>query len=432
MNGMVTGDTIAAERSRILAEDAFRWLDSHPAPPYLPATGGTSGWDAAERNATVPPHTSTPAPHHASRGLNFGAFRAFPEISSTVRWDDNVYKTATNTRSDTITQIKSAMKLLTHWAQNRLEGNLEANIKRYQELKTEDNTDQKFSLNAHLAPTRRVEFDLSVSRSLEHDERGEPGKASVQTPSLFSAPVGPNAWQQDSFKGTSRLKLRRLTTEFSLGHAERISLNNNQFTQDHTWNDATLLFRWALTPKTSLLAEIGQKETVYDVSPKLDNTETRLLAGISWKATARTESQTKIGITNKSLTNAQGKNNRSLTWNSTASWQPQSRTRFNFVSNRSMQMSEDQNEAYVSSGVQFGIKHTLAVDWDLLASVDLNQSVYETAKEENFWTSKAGMEYKLPNWFSVGTEFVRKTKQSTVVGGEYGSNALMFTLTGAL
>ncbi|MEO5339260.1 MAG: outer membrane beta-barrel protein [Magnetococcus sp. MYC-9] len=431
--GVEAGGSCAWAGEGIRAEDAMRWSDSHPAPPELPLPQGTSGWDPPQSAPELPAvRPGSPTPHRSPRGMAFGSFRAFPEVTATTRWDDNVYKTATDPRSDMMTQIKSAIKLLTHWAQNRLEVGYGVTVKRYQELVTEDNTDQMFSVNTHLSPSRRLEFDLGYTRSLEHDERGEPGKASVKFANLFSTPVGPNAWQQDSFKGTSRLKLRRLTTEFSLEHAERQSLNNNQSVQDRTWNDGGLLFKWALTSKTSLLTEIGQKTTVYDLSPNLDSTETRVLGGISWRATARTESQTKMGITTKSLTQDSSKDNKSLTWDSTFSWQPQSRTRFNFSSRRGFQQSEDLNESFVSSGMQFGIKHTLATDWNLSAGVDVNQSVYETAKEEIFWTSRAGTEYKLPNWFSLGMEFVRKTKQSTVPGGEFESNGLMFTLTGAL
>lgn len=433
MSSMVAGEARGEEGERILPQDAMRWLDEHPAPPHWPATKGTSDWDAAERRATVSSAPSSgPTPHHAARGIHVGKFRAFPKISSTVSWDDNVYKTSTNIRSDQMTQVKATLKMLTHWAKNQLEGNYEASIRRHQALKTENTTDHLFSLNTRLAPTRRLEFDMDGRLALEHDERGTPGKASAKFSNLFSDAIPPNAWQQGTITGTARFKLRRLTTELTWIHGERNSLNNAQEAQDNTWNNAGLIFKWALTPKTSLLVDMGQKETVYDLSPKLDNTETRLLGGLTWKVTARTESQTTFGVTSKNMTHAEGKDNKSLTWNSKTSWKPRSRTQFTFGTNRNFQMNEEDNTGFIVSGAQLGVRHTLAVDWDLFANVDVSQSVYETAKEETFWSSKVGTEYKLPHWFSLGMEIVRKTKASTVSGAEFESTGLMFTLTGAL
>ncbi|MBF0161878.1 MAG: outer membrane beta-barrel protein [Magnetococcales bacterium] len=392
----------------------------------------TSNWDPPQEGSGSGPvagRASGSAARRGPQGIAVGIFRLHPEVTPSLRWEDNVYKTATNTRSDVMEQLKTVLKLLTHWARNQVDVTYSNTIKHYQVLETEDNIDHQLDMQAKLAPSRRLELDLGYLAAIEHDERGVPGKATVKSGGA-TVPVGPNAWLQNTAKGTARWKMRRLTSELKLEHGDRLSLNNNQSSQDRDWNDGGVTFKWSLTPKTHLLTEMGYKATHYEHSPQLSSTESRFLVGAGWKATARTESNTKIGVTKKVLENAPNKDNLNLTWESGFVWQPQVRTRINFTSHRNFQESEDQNEGFISTGFQLGLNHALRPGWRLLAGLELNTSTFETAKQENYWTSRLGMEYKLPEWFTLNTEFIHKIKRSTVLDAGYDSNALMLSVTG--
>ncbi|WP_193771089.1 outer membrane beta-barrel protein [Candidatus Magnetaquicoccus inordinatus] len=409
-------------------------LPSYPSMLYSPPVVETSTWNypKEEGESLSLPKPGRAAPSPPGKGIPMGGVRVSPEISLSSRWDDNIYKTATNLRADVMTQLKTVIKVLHNWAQNQADLSYSATVRRYQVLHTEDNVDQQLSLNSKFTPSRLVDVEFGYARSVENDERGTPGKATAQVNANAPLPKGPNTWLQESFKETARLKLRRLTSELKLEQSDRSSLNNGQSFMDRQWFDHGILFRWALSPKTSLLLDMGRKETTYSRSPRLDSTETRILTGVTWKGTTQTESQIKVGLTEKELINNLEKSSTGSTWEAGIVWQPTSRTRVNASSKRNFQDSEDMNESFIATTYQAGVDHTLTSHWRLMLGLEWINNEYDAGKREDFTTGRVGMDYRLSNHFSINTEVVNKMKTSTVTGGGFDSHAVQLSLTGSM
>ncbi|MBF0183232.1 MAG: outer membrane beta-barrel protein [Magnetococcales bacterium] len=428
---MLAGCLIANDGASAQAENAEKneRENNHEQRP-----ADTSTWSHPEETSGAiampkPGRAGNPPP---SKGVPIGGVRLSPEVSLTTRWDDNIYKTATNLRADVLTQLKTVIKVLNRWAQHQADLTYSATVRRYQVVQTENNVDQQISLNTKLAPSRLLDVELGYSRSFENDERGTPGKSAKVTVPGSTQPLGPNAWLQDSLRETARIKLRRLTTEIKLEQSDRSSQNNGQSHLDRYWFDNGILFRWALSPKTNLLLDMGRKETTYNRSPKMDSVETRLLTGVNWKVTPQTESQIKAGLTNKTMVNNQGKSSLNATWEANLIWQPSSRTRINLTSRRNTQDSEDLTESFIATTIQGNVDHTVSGNWHLLLGLENISNAYDTGKNEQFMTGKIGMEYRLSNHLVIATEVVNKTKDTTVKGTEFNSHAVQLSLTGSM
>lgn len=369
----------------------------------------------------------TPQSSHGGtpKGIPLGIFRAHPEVTLVSRWDDNVFKTATDQHSDMIAQIKPVIRLVTHWAsKNQFTMSYTATVERYSKLKGENSNNQQVDLDLILVlPARRVEFDLGYSLLKEQDKRGTPESTSLEEP---------GRWLQHSLTAATNIKFNRLDTKLKLEHAERSSANDGPSDQDRYWNDAGFILNWDLTAKTHLLTELGHKIIVYDQSPLLDSTESRLLLGINWQATGKTEGKLKFGSVTKLFENDTENDSTEVTWESGIAWNPQERTRLNFSSNRGFHEGGEQAEHYVSTQVKVDLKHDLRPNWSLLGELDFSKNVFVPVRRDNYWNGKLGLEYQLRRWFVLNAEFARNIKHSSVAETEYVSNGLLLSLTGTL
>ncbi len=92
---------------------------------------------------------------------------------------------------------------------------------------------------------------------------------------------------------------------------------------------------WRVMPRTYLVAEARLGKADYRVNTANNNTDTRLLAGITWEATAKTTGQFKIGRQQKSFDNASKPDASGGTFETSVEWKPLTYSVFTLVANRS-------------------------------------------------------------------------------------------------
>ncbi|MBF0367834.1 MAG: outer membrane beta-barrel protein [Magnetococcales bacterium] len=359
------------------------------------------------------------------RGIPVGIFRAIPEMRITSSWEDNIYKTEDGTRSDLIFLIEPAIELVTHWRKNRFSVTYGAEFERYWNLNSENNTGHELNMDLELIPNRKLQFNLGYQFLLEHEDRGVPGAGQVV------AELGPNKWRKQALTASTQFTFNRVRALVDLGVSERISRNNDQESLDRQWTDAGLTMMWALAPKTALLTELGWRDIRYDRSPLLDSEEMRLLAGITWKARAKTEGRLKVGATNKSYELNPDQDATTMTWEADVIWKPRERTQVNFAAIRSFQEGEEGADHYVSTQLKADVKHALRRRLSLTGGLSASRSDYEE-REEDYWTAEVGLQYRFPRWFTLDFQFIHAIKRSTEVGDDYDSNAIMLSLIGSL
>lgn len=362
------------------------------------------------------------------KGIPVGIFRIDPKITVTSRWDDNVYKTATDERSDLIVHIKPTIRLVTHWLRGVFDLSYQSVINQYKISEHENHINQKLNVKVGLVPSKKSKIDLEYDILLEHDERGAPASTSIEKS------LGPNRWLTRSLKGGFNYHLNRMSSELKLEYAERRSLNNAQSSQDRHWNDGGLTLSWSLAAKTDLLLELGRKEIVYDMASKQESNseEMRLLVGAAYKTIKKIESNIKIGMTAKKFAYAAEQDHSSSSWESGVTWSPRRRTKLKFSSTRNFQESGEAASSYVSTKFHTDIKHDLRPRFSFLSSLELSNSQYKNAKQDDYWSGTLGLEYRMPHNFLLNAEFSHKIKRSTTAGAEYDSNGLLLSVVGTL
>ncbi|MEO5333570.1 MAG: outer membrane beta-barrel protein [Magnetococcus sp. YQC-5] len=358
------------------------------------------------------------------KGIPLGNFRVHPEIQVTTRWEDNIYKTATNPQSDEIVLIKPQVKMNKQGKKSKLSLAAALEAEYYNNYSLEDNYGYQFKLEYGLEPNRRLKLNAGYDYLVEHEDRGSPGTLAAP------ASLGPNQWLQQVWKVSTNYTKNRLQAGLNLGHGERTSGNNNQSLQNHSWNEVGASAKWAFFPKIGLLLETGWKGIQYDIQPVMDSREVRLQTGATWRVTKKTSGTVKIGMTTKQFDAKTTPTGSTLSWEGEVEWHPMTRTSVNVNLGRRFQ--EGATGAYVATNYRVKLDHELRPRLNVLTGISLDTNMYDTGLLERYWKTDLGLKYQFPRWFALDAGWFRSVKESTQPTANYESNGVLFTLTGTL
>ncbi|MBF0296821.1 MAG: outer membrane beta-barrel protein [Magnetococcales bacterium] len=356
------------------------------------------------------------------KGIPVAGFRAHPFIRLITRWEDNIYKTEYDPKSDRIMLVKPGLKLEKQNKRLHLTAVSELEAEYYAQHKREDNKGYSIKLDADYKLGKRWKTQAGVEESLLHDERGSPGVG----PSVTS--LGPNAWRQRIGKLGAEYQFHRIKVETDLQHGQKISLNNNQSSQNNVWDEAVLKGKWAFLPKTGVVLESGWRVTRYELQPIQDNVEKRLLGGVTWKLSSRTSGTIKAGPIVKIYDNSSVPKATGITWSSETEWRLKERTRVTTGANRNFQAGL--TGSFIQTAYKLNVDHKLLQRLSAKTGLALENSDYGQNKTEDYVRANLGLKYLFPRWLSLETDYQRSTKKTATPGQSYVSNALMFTLSG--
>lgn len=165
---------------------------------------------SADAGRGVPVY-ARPRPELDPLGIRAGAFMIHPEARLTGTFNDNVYATKNNRKSDFVTTVAPSVSIASNWSRHSL--GLDAGVTAgfYADRSDEDYVDGRLGLNGRLDVLREtfIEGHLGVAR--RHEERGDPDvPLANKKPSIY--------YQYNAgvtgYHGAGRLSLR-MGTDFT-------------------------------------------------------------------------------------------------------------------------------------------------------------------------------------------------------------------------
>ena len=360
------------------------------------------------------------------RGIPVGILRTKPKMTISSTWEDNIYKSQDNPTGDFIAGIEPEISLVTHWHKDTYHVTWNGKHQNYLNHNLEDRTDHTLSAGAEWSPNRKTVLSLEYQFKDKHDERGAPGTGAV------NSATGPNEWFDNTLSASTQFTFGRFRTVLDLKRSYEESQNNDKSIQDHFWDDANITLMYALAPKTKLSVETGLKDITYDSDPSKDSLESRILAGVTWTATAKTEGGIKIGAMHKEMDAEDQPDGNGLTFSSDITWQPLTRSRLHLLASRGFDEGETGSEHFIATDLKLDASHDIRPKIKLKGDLGFNNSDYAGPKNEDLWSAGVGLDYKLPKWFFVTGRLGRSMKRSTEAQADYDSDLLMIALTGSL
>jgi hypothetical protein len=124
-----------------------------------------------DRNTSV---TERSRAEYEPLGLRAGAFRISPSLLLASEWNDNVFYTDDNEKSDRFWKINPAVTVQSDWSRHSLGVNASSTTTKYDDLKTEDADTYTFGANGRLDIARQTNITASASKSKLTESRGAP------------------------------------------------------------------------------------------------------------------------------------------------------------------------------------------------------------------------------------------------------------------
>ncbi|MBF0109653.1 MAG: outer membrane beta-barrel protein [Magnetococcales bacterium] len=360
------------------------------------------------------------------RGIPVGIFRTKPKVTLSSTWEDNIYKSENNPTHDFITGIEPEITLVTHWRKDRYQISWKGKHQDYLNHNREDRTDHTLAATAEWSPNRKTVLNVEYQFKDSHDERGAPGTGTV------NPATPPNEWFENILSASAQWTSGRFRTVLDLERGFKDSQNNGQSLQDRYWDAVDLTLMFALAPKTKLLVETGLKDITYDTNPQNNSLESRILAGVTWSATAKTEGGFKIGAMHKEMDDENKPDGNGITLSSDVTWKPLSRSMVHLLAKRGFDEGETGAEHFIATDFKLDASHDIRPKIKLKGDMGFNNSDYAGSKDEDLWTAGIGLDYKLPKWFFVSGRIGHSSKNSTEADADYDSDLLTIALTGSL
>ena len=397
------------------------WSQSAP----VPVQGvGPERYDA---NATAVNTEQSTAVEQGSDNLDDSAVaRALTlRLAAGIGYDDNVFRTESNTRSDAFWSVQPAIYLNGLFSKHSYVLGYEGNYTDYTEYSTEDFDDHRIFGETTLDLTRKLDLQLGARYWWGHDPRGSLGNRII-------VPGDLDTWQQ--YLVSADLVIGREITRAQITPSVEFSgmryTNNNQSIRDFDRQAVGLRGRWRFTPRLYGLAEADYANIDHtDPSNTLDRTETQFLVGVGWLATAKTSGEAMFGILNQDFKDPSQPSGSNFDWNIRIFWEPKPYSKVTLYTER--------NAMENAGGVGSFLANTYGAEWihafterlDFNAAINYTTADYDSPREDEYLGFELGLTQELTRWLDIGVGYQYLNRRSNVPGLDYDDQIVRLQLT---
>ena len=280
------------------ANSALAQIEQHPTQPVesiqLEMTDESTNYTPAATisQTGVTPQNSDP------EGASERPKALFLGLAAGIGYDDNVFRTELDTQSDFFWNIRPTI-ILNGWAgKHNLGIGYEGDYRKYFEFNNSDFFDHRIFANANFDLTRKADVNVGAQIWWGHDPRGSSGARIINPGDL-------DTWREHRVK-VEYVYGREISRAQIIPWVEFSGiryLNNNQSIRDYDRQDIRARGRWRFNPRFYGLIEGGFGRVDHlDAANGLDRSESGVLVGFGWDATAKTSGEIMVGILNRDFT----------------------------------------------------------------------------------------------------------------------------------
>ena len=360
-------------------------------------------------------------------GRDSGPLRGISlRLSAGVGFDDNVFRTESNTSDDFFWEIRPAVYFHGGFGKHGFSLGYEGVFVRYFEFGNQDFDNHRVFAEAGLDLTRKLNLNLNGEVRLGHDPRGGVGTCLICSPT-------PDTWR--AYRVGADLVIGRAISRAQIIPGIEYSgiryTNNGQSNRDFDRQDYRLRGVWRFTPRLSGIAEGGYAIVDHlDPNNGLDRTETDLLGGIGWQATAKTSGEILIGTLVQDFDDPARGSSRDFNWDARVHWAPKPYSKVTlFTSRRSQEDAAGGVGNFLADTVGSGWRHGFTERLVMTADVDYTLAKYSTGRRDKYLAFQIGLTHKLTRWLDIDAQYRYLNRRSNIPGINYDDNMLLLSLT---
>jgi len=342
--------------------------------------------------------------------------------------EDNVYRTLDPlAESDNIFILKPELAWLGLRGKHRFGLRYKGEYAWYSSVTDLNYDDHDVVALVRLEHNYRLATELTLGYLKTHDVPGQTDAISLP---LFEV----NKWW-DGY-GRVRISYGRDDSKGQLvgelAYHERRYTNNWQEYRDYDLTQFTGIFYYRIAPKTRLLFEADLLDYDYRnrdfFGLKQTNFMYRLLAGITWEATAKTSGTFKIGYRDTDYDNPRMADLNGLALSLDGTWKPNTYTRVTFGASQDTQQSAQQlSNGYVRRYLRVGIDHGITARTILSAETLYGNDTFEgpLEREDDRWYLRLGITHSLRRWLDLSIEYRYEERDSNIALYDYDTNIFL-------
>ncbi len=358
--------------------------------------------------------------------INVLGFQFLPTLSLAETYDDNFRELASDEASSWITRIAPGFQLIAE-DRNSAHRLIYAGVRNsYHDADGASHTNHLARLDSIMEFTDRHRLDLEAT--YRKAEETTSTAARTENDKFHSRSLhGLYAFGAQSAR--NRLK-------FGASYSELRYDNRGLLNADKERDTTGLSTAWFHRLGGNTRTQVEVRHTDYDYklanNPR-NSTNTAILVGATWEATAKTTGKVLVGYEQKEFDDDRRDELKSPMWEVGIDWEPRSYSTFSLKARRAFDEGDDGSDAIQASSASLAWRHQWIERVTTNLSLGLAEYVYEGQDRDDDLLS-AGLEliYSPRRWLDVSLGYRYRDNDSTVPDERYQRNIYRISVAGSL
>lgn len=369
--------------------------------------------------------------------LRWGSFLVHPEIAASVLYDDNIYATRNNEKSDTVGILTPSIAIKSDWVRHRLDFKAGADLSRYHDYTGENTSDYWTDADGRYDISGNSNVFGGLGYSRQHEDRTSPDAVAGLEPTVYTVGSG----YAGLFHNFGRASIRFGGTYEQLKFRDVPSLTGIIHNQYRNRVQTALGARWSykLRPGAEWFVQTSVNRRRYDSTPDgngIDRNSDGYTVAIGLKRslgeTLRAEGF--IGYLAQNYKDSQIPDIHAPDFSARIKWDATQRTRVSAYLNRSVEETTlNHASGYLYTRASIRAEHQLRPDLSVNALLYAGRAAYQgDGRTDDTYMAGIGAKYRMSRHWYLETEYRWNHRNSTDPAGDYFKNQVFLRLRGVV
>lgn len=389
--------------------------------------------------AAVTPASERVASDHAPMGVRAGSFLVIPRADLDEAYNDNIYATDNNTKSDFITTVRPGIAVKSNWNRHALNASAQGEFNRYADHDKEDNDNFGFATDGRVDIMKETSIGGGIAFDRNHEDRGNPNSLGSSTePTEYDTTTA----RIGAYRGLGRVNARVDSQVQKIDYKNGVTgtgalVNNNLRDRNEYTQSARIGYRFAPRFEAFVKGSLDTRAYDYKGSSGTSNRSNHgrsVVVGSGFDITGKTRGEVYAGTMKRDYVDPARRDISAPTWGGKATWNASELTTLIGSIDRTIEETTLSNSAgYVSTLYNATVQHALTRDVLLKANASYGENNYKgytgQQRKDKVAGIGAGADYYFGRSFKAGLNYNYDQRDSNITGGDYDRNVILLRLT---
>lgn len=377
---------------------------------------------------------------NAPMGVRWGGVIVTPKVDVEATYNDNIYATRNNEKSDIITTVRPEVRVQSGWSRHAF--NVLANVEtnKYLDKDSENNDNYTVAMDGRVDVAAGTAIGGGISHARTHEDRGSPNSvASAVEPTEVNTTLAKIGAYRELGRVTLRADADATKKDYDNGRTSAGAVVDNNL-RDRNEYQAAVRVGYKTTDVTEVYVRGLVDSRVYDykgnaVNPLRSNHGQTGVVGVTWGVTGKTKVDAYAGVAQRDYVNKALKDINEPTFGLRATWNASDLTTLMASVDRGIEeTTSGSSSGYVRTSYDVGAEHALMRNFVLNGGLGYSTNNYKgnvgTQRDDDIVLANVGAKYYFTPNFNAGVGYEFRTRDSNINGLDYDRNAVMLRLTG--